>query len=423
MLRGSRVFTDESITVKEGEIATATIKMKPTAVTPGQIECLMAARTQEEILMCLPREQKSLVAHAALDMSAYADTLDVQVLSPALRASVASPTRGWNVGASYLVDVVTAASPDIVSTASRHFRDVRHDVALTGGYKPGNFGAQISGNYSTEYDYISRSIGITGLADLRDKSISPALGYSFTSNTIGRAGTDYDVFSHDFAVHDVSASSTFILSPLALLAVGAELQLEVGDQSKPYRYVPIFEPGVTVPVGASPDEVNARRLPAKLLEQLPLDRQRLALTGRYVRRIGSSTLRIDERLYRDTWDITATTTDVRWLVDVGRLRVGPNLHFHAQTPARFYRRIYPALLDADGFAQLPVFRTTDRELGPMFGLTGGATLRVRLTEEQRKIQLAVYGSGSALYNHYLDALYVTDRLAGYGTLGVEGDFE
>ena len=42
-----------------------------------------------------------------------------------IHAAVESPTAGWNVGGSYLVDVVTAASPDIVSEASPPVRDIR----------------------------------------------------------------------------------------------------------------------------------------------------------------------------------------------------------------------------------------------------------------------------------------------------------
>ena len=128
-------------------------------------------------------------------------------------------------------------------------------------------------------------------------------------------------------------------------------------------------------------------------------------------------------LYRDTWNIMASSSDVRYLVDINRFRVGPHLHFHAQTPAKFYRRIYGGILDADGYALLPSFRTTDRELGPMFGITLGGTGRIALTSSESKIQLGIFASADALYNHYLDALYVKSRLAGYGTLGIEGDFE
>lgn len=424
MLRSARVTTDDTITLAEGEIKTAKITMKPMALTPGQLECMANAKTQEDILICLPQQQKALIAHASLEMNGYVDSLDTHVLSPAVRGAVSSPTQGWNVGASYLVDIVTAASPDVVASASRRFQDVRHDVAVTGGYKPGDFGAQLNANYSTEHDYESRTIGITGIGDFRDKSITPTLGYSFTWNTIGRTGTDFDEFHHTMDAHDINLASTFVLNPTSLFVVGADVAFEVGDQSKPYRYIPLFEPGVSVPAGASINEVNALRLPTKPLEQLPLHRNRFALTGRYIIRLnGNSTLRLEERLYRDSWKIMASTTDARYLTDMGRFRFGPHVHLHMQTPASFYRRIYPGILDADGFAMLPEYRTTDRELSPMWGVTGGGQFRFALTPSENKIQLGLFASGDVLYNRYLDSLYTKSRIAGYGTVGIEGDFE
>lgn len=425
LLRGARVSSDEKFEVKEGETALVKIKLKPVALTKGQLECMVSAKTQEEILACLPQDRKPLQVHVGLEMSGYTDSIDVHVLTPAVRGSVASPTGGWNVGANYLVDVVTAASPDVVSTASRRFHDVRHVVGLTGGYKPGRFGAQAFANYSQERDYISRTLGLTATGDFADKQVTPALGYSYTWDTIGRTGTSYDVFSRPFDTHEVTAGSTFVLTPTSLLVLGAGVALESGDQSKPYRYIPIFEPGVNVPIGASVEEVNKNRLPAKPLEQLPLDRQRFSLSGRFVTRIGGkATLRIEERLYRDTWAITSSSTDARYLMDLNaRLRVWPHLRVHAQSGTSFYNRIYGATLNSDGSATIPRFRTSDRELSPMIGITAGGGVRYALTEPGGKFQLALFSSADLLFNYYVNTLYIRTRFAGYGTVGIEADFE
>jgi tetratricopeptide (TPR) repeat protein len=425
LLRGARVSSDEKLEVKEGETAVVKIKLKPVALTKGQLECMVSARTQEEILACLPQDRKPILVHAALDVSGYTDTVNVHVLTPAVRGSVSSPTGGWNVGANYLVDVVTAASPDIVSTASRRFHDVRHVVGLTGGYKPGTFGAQAYANYSEERDYISRTLGLSLSGDLMEKQVTPTLGYAYTWDTIGRTGTPYDVFGKPFDIHQITAASTFVLGPTSVLVAGGGVALENGDQSKPYRYVPLFEPGVSVPIGASVDEVNRARLPAKPLEQLPLDRQRFNVSGRYVSRIRSNaTLRLEERLYYDTWAIMATTTDARYMVDVSpRFRVWPHLHVHVQSGAQFYRRVYGATLNPDGSANIPEFRTTDRELSPMFGVTGGGGVRYALTDPGGKFQLAVFSTADVLFNYYINTLFIRTRFAGYGTIGIEADFE
>lgn len=425
MFRGARVTSDETFEVQEGASAQVKIKMKAVALTIGQLECMAAAKTPEETLLCVPADRKTLQGHAAIDVSGYTDSLDVHVLSPSVRGSISSPTAGWNIGANYLVDVVTAASPDVVATASRRFSDVRHAVGLTGGYKPGRFGAQVFGNYSRERDYISRTIGLTTTGDFINKQISPALGYSFTWDTIGRTGTSYDVFSHTLETHEITAGSTIVLTPLSLVVVGVGVALEQGDQSKPYRYIPLFAPGVTVPVGASIDEVNKSRLPTKPLEQLPLDRQRFSLNTRFVSRVTShATLRIEERLYHDTWGINASTTDVRYMIDVSsRLRLWPHVHVHAQTGAEFYQRVYAATLRADGSATIPAFRSSDRELSPMLGFTGGGGFRYGLSDPSAKFQIALFTNADALFNDYANTLYIRTRLAGYGTIGIEADFE
>ncbi len=425
LLRGARVSSDEKFEVKEGETAVVNIKLKPVALTKGQLECMVAAKTQEEILACLPKETKSLQVHVGLDMSAYTDSIDVHVLTPGVRGAVVSPTGGWNVGANYLVDVVTAASPDVVATASRRFHDVRHAGGVTGGYKPGRFGFQAFGNYSQERDYISRTLGAMVIGDFWDKQFSPSLGYSFTWDTIGRAGTDFAVFGKPFNTHEINTGATFVLSPLSLLVLGGGVALEDGDQSKPYRYVPLFAPGVLVPVGASVEQVNNERMAIKPLEQLPLDRQRFNLSGRFVSRIrNNATLRVEERLYYDTWAMMATSTDARYLVDVRpRLRVWPHLRVHVQTASSFYRRVYGGTQDVTGVATVPEFRTTDRELSPMFGITGGGGVRYALTEPGSKVELAVFTSGDILFNYYLNALYIRTRFAGYGTIGIEADFQ
>lgn len=91
---------------------------RPEYVTAGQLKCMLAAKSQQELLECLPQNRRGLDIWAALETSGYTDTNHVNVLTPAIHGAVSSPTAGWNVSGSYLVDVVSAASPDIVSEAS-----------------------------------------------------------------------------------------------------------------------------------------------------------------------------------------------------------------------------------------------------------------------------------------------------------------
>ena len=260
---------------------------------------------------------------------------------------------------------------------------------------------------------------------MKMRSLTPQLGASHTWDTQGRAGTPYDVFSRSFKSEELSAGATVIMSPTSLIVLGTSVAFEHGDQSKTYRYIPLFAPGVSVPAGASAAEVNNARLDAKPLEQLPLARQRLSLGGRFIQRVRStSTLRLEERVYTDTWGIKASSTDARYMMDLSpRLRVWPHARAHVQSGASFYKRVYGARLEFDGSAKLPQFRTTDRELSPMIGVTLGGGLRFALTDPAQKLQLALVATADGLFNYYFSSLYLRSRLGGYGTIGFEADFE
>ena len=271
-------------------------------------------------------------------------------------ASVVSPTAGWNVGASYIVDVVTAASPDVVSTASRRFADTRHAATATGGYQPGRFGGQVYGSYSSESDYISRTLGAAVTGEFLDKQLTPQLGFSHTWDTIGRSGTSYDVFSNSLNAEEISAGATIIMSPVSLLVLGATAALENGDQSKTYRYIPLFEPGVSVPVGASADAVNsgavaregARAAPPRspaLLPRCALRAARARRRRRCASRSASTTTRGASRRAPRT---LATSSTCRRAFVSGR-----TLRFHIQSGATFYKRVYGATLNSDGSATVP----------------------------------------------------------------------
>lgn len=423
-VRGVLLVYDEQRDIKEGENVVVKITLKPSALTEGQIACMFAAKSQEDILNCLPQDKKPIVIRAGFDIGAYTDSTSVQVLTPAIDASVSSPTQGWNVGGSYLVDIVSAASPDVISTASHNFRDLRHAVALNGGYKPGNYGAQASASLSVENDYVSRNGGLTLSGDFMDKRVTPSIGYFRTQDTIGRSGTSYDVFSNSLATNEVQLGSAFVMTPLSVMQLGLTWQGERGDQSKPYRYIPLFGEGVGVPIGASYDIVNQYRLPVRPLEQLPTSRDRWALAARYNRRFGSATLRLEERLYYDTWQTKASSTDLRYLLDLTRqLRVGPHVRVHAQTAANFYKRKYIATLNPDGSLDLPKYRTTDRELSQLVSLTGGGSARLALSAPEDKIQFGVQLDADAMYTRYFDALYIKSRLALWSVLRFDVEFQ
>ena len=176
-----------------------------------------------------------------------------------------------------------------------------------------------------------------------------------------------------------------------------------------------------VPKGLIIDVVNQVRLPPRPLEQLPTERDRYAVGGRYNKRIGTNgTLRIEERLYFDTWQTKATSTDSRYMIDLGkRLRVWPHVRAHAQTGANFYQLAYSAHLDQNGALVLPTYRSGDRELAPLITITGGGGARIALGNPEGDIQYGISLSGDVMYTQFLQSLFVTARTGVYGTIAFD----
>ncbi len=426
---------EEEFEFKEGQTVTARITL--TAKDEGGAgglekvvrECLKNAKTQEDILSCIGKSSGSrIVIKTGLMNSGYTDTNHVHVYSPEFTASVASPTAGWNVGGGFLVDFVTAASPDIVSEASRAFREQRYAGNLSAGYKPGMFGVQGFGNLSSEPDYVSYTGGLTVTADLNDKLITPSLGFSHSDDTITRQSSPNTAWERRFFVNEVQAALTMVLSSASVLQIGGTFTTERGDQSKPYRFVPMFSRQVAeaLPSGATIDLVNRYRLPFRPVEQLPTERDRYAIAARYLHRAKSSTFRLEQRFYRDTWSILSTTTDARYLIDFGkRFRVWPHARLYAQSAASFHRLAYVASVQNTGEIVLPTYRTGDRENGALGTLTLGGGTRIGLTSHEAQTQLALIMSADMMYTYFFDVLFIPSRsrTALYGTLGIEAEFQ
>jgi hypothetical protein len=187
----------------------------------------------------------------------------------------------------------------------------------------------------------------------------------------------------------------------------------------------MFDPGIAslVQAGQSIDSVNQFRLPLRPLEQLPTERDRYAIGARFAHRFAASTLRLEERLYYDTWQMKASTTDARYLIDLSRhFRVWPHARLHAQTATNFYQLAYSAEL-VNGTLVVPTYRTSDRELSPLLTLTGGGGTRIGLSPPEAKTQYGLTLQGDVMYTQFLNALFVTRRTAVYGSLNLDAEFD
>ncbi len=371
-------------------------------------------------------KKSNLVARASSEVSFYSDSEAVTVVTPTVGVSVENPLSEWSVGGHYLVDAVSAASVDIVATASQRWREVRQAGDANAAYKIGSVGLGASGSFSVEPDYVGWGAGATGSVDLFQKNATLLFGYSFGHDVRGRGGTPFSVFSRLTLTHSFNGALTVLVNRDTIFSFVADAIYEDGDTSKPYRYIPMFTPGeaVAVPVGASIDYVNAHRLDMRPLEQLPTQRFRYAGTVRLAHRFSASTLRISERFYRDTWGLTASSTDVRYIIDAGsRVSLWPHARLHLQTPVSFWQRAYSAVQTSGGEWAVPALRTGDRELGPLRGLTGGGGIQIRIGPDASPADLTLNLQGEAVWTTYLNDIYISNRVSGLGVIAMEAVFE
>ncbi len=360
--------------------------------------------------------------HVSLDVAGYTDSDHVSVFTPSVSGGIENVITGAAVRGSYLVDVVSAASVDIVSTASRRWTEARQAGSAEVEYKPHDFGVSIAGSTSSEPDYFSYGAGVTMTYDLLEKNLTLIGGYGYGHDTAGRSGTPFSVFSRDITHGAFTAGLSGVYDRSTILSGVFDLTLENGDSSKPYRYIPMFTAAeaANVSSGASIDYVNAHRLSERPLEQLPLSRRRFAFTGRLAHRFDSSTLRAEERIYYDSWGLAASTTDARWIFDFGkRFALWPHVRFHAQKSVSFWQLAYVSG-PAPGW-DLPEYRTGDRELGPLMTFMGGAGIRTYLGSEADPRRYAISLQGDGGYTAYSDDLYVTSRAMFLASLRFEGE--
>jgi hypothetical protein len=366
--------------------------------------------------------------HVGFEIAGYQDSDNVSVLTPSIHAGIDN-VSGASLTATYLVDVVSAASADIVSTASNRWQEVRQAGSLGAQYKPHDFGVGVGGSVSSEPDYLSYGFFATTVKDFDEKNWTLNFGFGYSHDTAGRCGangacTPFSVFSRDLQRSTFNGGVAWVIDRASLASLTGDLVLEDGDQSKVYRYIPMFSPSVApnVPLGASVDWVNENRLPERPLEQLPLERHRFAVTGRYAHRFEGSTLRLEERFYDDDWGLIASSTDARWIFDLGkRFALWPHTRFHVQNAVSFWERAYisgPGGPNGDAF-NLPLYRTGDRELGPLWTAQGGAGLKWYLGSDAEPRTWQLGFTADVMYTSYLDDLYLTSRTAYFGALTLE----
>lgn len=318
------------------------------------VDRLLAAAA---LLVALPTpalaadEPDTETAKVSLRVVDYADwqpgTARVQVRAPSLQLS--TPIAGrWALGASFIHDAISGASPVFHTRAVTPLRDTRRagDVSLSRTFD--NATVTLTGAGSNEADYRSKGFALSGTwsAEDRNRSLAWGLGRSWDHIQPVLAG----VAGGHKQVLDLHLGVTQVLNARSVVQVSWGHNRAQGYLSDPYK---LYD--------TRPDQRRANRWLIRRHDHLP---------------DWEASSRLSYRYYRDSFGIRSHTLGWEFEKTLGQgWSVTPSLRLYSQSAARFYVEVDPA---AAPFATQPpegwVYSSLDQRLSAFGARTVGLKL-------------------------------------------------
>ena len=364
-------------------------------------------------------EARADETQASSDVLVYTDTDNVVVVSPQVAARHELDEDGGEVAARVVLDAISAASADVVSSATYRFSELRTEVNLNLSKAFGPWLPSLAYRYSHEPDYQSHGLTLGGARKLAGNDATVSASSSTVIDSIGRVDTPSSVFSERLISEALEIGLTQNIDRQSLVRAVYSLTMQFGFMEKPYRSVPLFDAqGIAAAdaMGGLDDENYALfALGARPLEEVPDSRFRHSVAVRGLRYIPaiSSAARLDYRFYFDSWGISAHTAEPGLnigLAETWKLNLWGR--FHWQSSASFWRRAYVV----DQPDQIPGLRSSDRSLSSSWHVTAGAR------GERNGERLSAYLEASVLYSRFPEFLFLDSRTALIGQAGVRWKF-
>lgn len=268
-----------------------------------------------------------------------------------------------------LIDTISGATPtgqpapegsDQVPLTQMEDERTAFAVDAVGLFGPQTFTLQYA--YSTESDYKSNAISVSGVREFNDKNTTVQLGYAYTDDSIFAGYLDawQDKTTHDFII-----GVTQLLDPRTVLTVNLAYGDISGYLNDPYKLV---EKHVEILPGLS--------LPLTFPENRPTHRTKFialfALT-KTIEKLGG-TIDASYRYFEDNHRLASHTLSLDWYQKIGdRFILRPNLRWYRQSAANFYT----VTLDGTGIDPTPIptgmapFYSADYRLSEMDTFTYG----------------------------------------------------
>lgn len=266
----------------------------------------------------------AVLPEARLDrMYHYYDGDNVTVHGPAASTRV-NAGDNVSVAARYYLDVISSASPDVISSASK-YSDQREEFGLGIDFLNGNSLVQLSMSTSNEKDYQAETFGINTSHDFFNGLTTVNFGFSQGQDLVKRIDTSFEA---DINRYHYRLGLTQVLTRSLLFGIGYEGISEEGYLNNPYRFVRIL--------GASRPEIypntrDSQAVALRLVQGFPSS----------TRAIGSS-LHAEYRYFRDNWEIRSHALSMAYQIYFGTRWLGELRHrYYQQSAASFYSDDFP----------------------------------------------------------------------------------
>lgn len=341
--------------------------IRPTEATRSARGLLPVALVCVLTTAAAARGQVPQTARASGRTEVYVDDDDTLVVRPRVAASV-PVSESVAVQASYMADVVSSASVDVITRATQGISETRHEGSL-GVSVTRDRGRVLGVTYALgrEPDYLSNAISVAVGRELDDAgllALSTRLQLS-----ISRVGTVADPrFAERLYGAALQTSLTRIVTQRLLVRGTLELGHLHGFQSSAYRNVRLGQWTAMRSDGSDPEEGEwiFTGVTGSALERHPRDRFR-------ARGSFDAVVSLSDHLalaalvgaYVDSWRVASGEASFELRVEPRAgmlLRVGAR--GYVQSPAWFHRYRYLDVGETNGIL------TDDKELGPLRSIGG-----------------------------------------------------
>ncbi len=342
---------------------------------------------------------------AATWLEIYDDDDNLRVLSSQL-AVRAEALPDVELSASYEVDVISAATTDVVSAASpRGYEENRHGLSFGASWEL-EAGTSVLFRYlpSWEVDYRSQGF-IAGISrEWIDRRLTTSIQARLSLDEVGRSGSGESSF-HDVNTVALNLGLGWILTRHTILQATYEPQRSKGAMESPYRFVDIlWSDGTIISAPEALPETRIRHA-MSLGARHALD-ETWFLSGTY-------------RLYLDSWGIVSHTaeTELQHALDWDKLIIGVGMRGYRQGDADFHKTSYSSMTGV-----LPGLRSSDKMLTQSWSLLGGARAELAIGKLGFLESLRLALKFEVYDQHFQNFPNLKRRLAKIAAFGASSEF-